>query len=251
MHLERFGSTDAIVTRQERAGGGAARRRPARRQRRQPGRAADRQGVPRARVSALRRDVDRGPGDAARGRAVLEAGDDRSSCGRRTARYACFTPLLGRPIILNLAGAFTLATARRRRSRGRRRRARARSSRCRTGSRSSRRRASPGFATPTTRISSASAPRSRWRRRCRSRAGFSRRQASSSLGAQQFDGEPGAVARGRGGLRLRRWSSRRPTARRSSPDIEDAGREDRLVPVAGPHGGLRVAQGARRWTATP
>ena len=42
MHLERFGSTDEIVQRQERAGAGDSAGRPARRQRRQPGRAADR-----------------------------------------------------------------------------------------------------------------------------------------------------------------------------------------------------------------
>ena len=42
---------------------------------------------------------------------VLEGGHVVRAADARPAPIACFTPLLGRPIILNLAGAFTLATA--------------------------------------------------------------------------------------------------------------------------------------------
>ena len=64
--------------------------------------------LPRA---AVRRNIDRRAGDAARETSASRSRARRSCCDTRDRAYTCFTPLLGRPIILNLAGAFTLATA--------------------------------------------------------------------------------------------------------------------------------------------
>ena len=113
MHLERFGSTDEIVQAKGELARGPAGRRAAGRQRRQRrARCGLRKAPQHCRVSAVRRNV--------RPRAsttrleqvefskqghVVRAADAASGTTRAS------TPLLGRPIILNLAGAFTLATA--------------------------------------------------------------------------------------------------------------------------------------------
>ena len=111
MHLERFGSLDEIV----RAKSELAQALP-------PGgllvvnadspgalriaKALDR--PPRA---ALRRDVGRGARHPRSRACSSRSRARRSCCGPATGVYHCFTPLLGRPIILNIAGAFTLASA--------------------------------------------------------------------------------------------------------------------------------------------
>ncbi len=180
MHLERFGSTDEIV----RAKSELAQALP-------PGGLlvvnADSPGalriakaataLPRA---ALRRNVDRGSRDAGRADPLLEA-RARPSCSSTHERAYTLLHAAPRPPDHPEPGRRVHAgDGARRRSGCRGRGAPDAQAGRRTGSRSSRSAASSGFATPTTRISSASARRSKWPRRCRWRAGFSRRPASSS-----------------------------------------------------------------------
>ena len=121
MHLERFGSLDEIVrAKSELAAGAAAGRHRWWSTPTAPARCGSRKALDRLPRAAVRRNrrpristtrLEQSP--------VLEAGHHVRAADRATARYTCFTPLLGRPIILNLAGAFTLAVGARRRSGGR------------------------------------------------------------------------------------------------------------------------------------
>ena len=98
--------------RQERAGRGDAARRP-----RwscnadSPGALRIARGVDDRRVLLYGETSTEDLGDPASSRSRSPSRARRSCCGPPIATYRCFTPLLGRPIILNLAGAFTLATA--------------------------------------------------------------------------------------------------------------------------------------------
>ena len=111
MHLERFGSTEEIV----RAKSELAQALP-------PGGLlvvnADSPGALQIAKGATHRRVllygETSTEDLATRRRADRASRSRarrSCCEPASATYDCFTPLLGRPIILNLAGAFTLATA--------------------------------------------------------------------------------------------------------------------------------------------